>query len=409
MRGDNSYTMEYATETAIGEHKDRTGGVNEDSTTVVPIERVHRDTRQTASVLVLADGAGGHEAGDVASYLATNHVGRELAAVAYDWLEGTSDALDVDVRASGTELLDDGVESAIQQAIKRAHKRILQRADEQGETLYTTIVAGIALGDTFYYGWVGDSRGYVVNEDDESIRVLTRDHSQVGRMEREGEVDVVEATVHPEGNVVTRVLGGSPGSTAKAAGLEVPTGSIDLYADDVVFFTSDGLIDAHALDNQRLFAEYQSADDKAAVIEDIKERVVTDDEIRDVVIGADSLSDATDELVELGNERGGKDNMSFVLARHDDRPETPDDPPERGFAPTLAADFDRAKLARSPTRIEPAGGDEATDDDETSGDDEATGDDADPDEGWSLDGAASEEPEPDDEERSIADEFSDRL
>ena len=365
--------MDYATETAIGEHKNRTGGINEDSTAVVPIERIHRDARQTASVLVLADGAGGHDAGDVASYLATNHVTRELADVVHGWLDGATDDLAVDVRDGGRGSLAAEVERAIERAIRGAHERVLEHAAEQGQTLYTTVVAAVVVGDRLYYGWVGDSRCYVVNERSESIRTLTRDHSQVARWEREGAVDAVEAAVHPEGNVVTRVVGGSPGDAGADDRLAVETGSVELYAEDVILLTSDGLIDAHALDNRQLFAAYQSATDKSDVIEEIRERVVTDDKIRDVVLGAESLSGAVESLIGLGNRRGGKDNMSFVLARHDDRPETPDDAPSRGFAPTLADDFDRIGLEQSETRIEPGDG---QDDRSEGGEESGSGDDA---------------------------------
>lgn len=344
--------MEYATDTAIGEHKDRTGGINEDSTAVVPIERVHRDERQTASVLVLADGAGGHDAGDVASYVATNHVARELSDVAHAWLGGATGGLDVDVRDDGTPSLDTEIERAVERAITGAHERILEVAEREDQTLYTTVVAGVVLGEKLYYGWVGDSRAYLANERHESIRLLTRDHSQVADWERDGKVDAVEAAVHPQGNVVTRVAGGQPGTDGGTFGVE--TGSVDLYAEDVILFTSDGLIDAHALDNRQLFSAYQSATDKSDAIEEIKSRVVTDDEIRDVVLGADSLSAAVRSLTALGNDRGGKDNMSFVLARHGDRPDAPDDPPGRGFEPTFADEFEKAGLERSETRIDPA-------------------------------------------------------
>jgi len=183
--------------------------------------------------------------------------------------------------------------------------------------------AGIYADGKLHYGWVGDSRAYVVNSARETISPLTRDHAVVQEWVDSDEIDPVEAHVHPNGNEITRALGGSGYEDPGEATVQVDTRTVRLYAEDTVLATSDGLIDAQT-DAPGLYEEYVDSDRADAVADRIREAVVTDDEIRDVVLDASSLDAASKEFVALANDRGGKDNISVLLFADSALPETPE-------------------------------------------------------------------------------------
>lgn len=342
-------SIEYASGVDIGERKRKQDGVNEDSIAVNLLEDSHLDTERNVGVFVLADGAGGEAAGRVASYIATVEVTRELTQALWEsWRfnENVESATDEE-RLKDAVLIaplynksPGWVVNRIETAIRSTHTRILQRVQELGlGKAYTTVIAGVKIGDRLYYGWVGDSRAYVVNchpkrEANSRLSLLTRDHSIVQRLREQSEIDEVEAHVHRKGNRITRALGGMAEEDPVESTIQVETNHVRLFADDIVLFTSDGLIDAYA-DASKLHEQYLRADSKADIASKILEKSVTDDEIRDVIVDADSLSVAVDRLIDLANRRGGKDNLSLILFRDEGLPTSPTDGlPDRSYEPT---------------------------------------------------------------------------
>jgi serine/threonine protein phosphatase PrpC len=354
--------MEYATALDIGERKRRQGGINEDSVAVTLVDEGHRDTERRSGVFVVADGAGGTQAGDIASYVATVEVSRWLSDRL--WSERRLAGLSEAVGGDGTDLeLTDGVvddpladasdatvQTAIEAAVEAAHTRIVEVIGELDlDSAYTTVVVAVVAGGRLHYGWVGDSRAYVVNlgdrEEDQRVTRLTSDHSEVERLVEQGAIDEVEAHVHRRGNRITRALGGTRTEDPALSTISVDTASVPLFGDDVVVLTSDGLIDAYTGAPQ-LHREYEDAEDTDAVADRILEKSVTDDEIGAVVREAESLSAAADRFVELSNERGGKDNLSLVLARDETLPPGPAGSlPIRSYdpAPEEVLDWDTVK------------------------------------------------------------------
>jgi len=403
--------MRYATCYDVGDRK-RPDGINEDSLAVSVFEDGHREgylgpdrgaggradadpdargdaarngepdadpgpaTTRSTAVLVLADGAGGHEAGDAASYIATTRVAEELAPVAVRAAREDPGAFGLDLPVvdpapdspeqdleptartdgEGDEATDgegpadgDGAESdaeatsdpagsgrpredrfhdAIAAAIQRAHRDVLAYASEAGTAAYTTVVAGLVVGGRFHYGWVGDSRAYVCNAAHGHIARLTEDHAVVEQLYADGELDGVEAQVHPRGNELTRAVGGR----GDAGGVAVETASVDLFAEDVLLLTSDGLPDAQSA-APALYDRYVGSGRGEDAAARVREQVVTDADIREWVLGADSLSAAADRLIAEGNDRGGKDNLSVLLAQDPTLSETPARLPVRGRDP----------------------------------------------------------------------------
>jgi len=354
--------MRYATNYDVGERK-RPTGINEDSVALSVFEQGHREgyrgqsrpgetgpgdtdasdaetadvgdsataempANRSAAAFVLADGAGGHEAGDVASYIASTLVCEELVPVAIRAARADAAAFDVAVDRTPHRLTPAELRRAVEEAILTAHRAILANAVESGAGAYTTVVAGVVVDGQVHYGWVGDSRAYVVNSDRETIERLTKDHAVVEDMHDEGAVDDVEAYVHPRGNEITRALGGTPDEDPETATVAVDTDTVDLYAEDALLVTSDGLVDAQT-DAPALYDEYVASDRSEDVAEAVREQVVTDDEIRDAVLDGESLADAATTLGDLTNDRGGKDNFSVCLLADETCRPTPERPPPR--------------------------------------------------------------------------------
>jgi serine/threonine protein phosphatase PrpC len=328
--------MNYATSYDVGDRK-RAGGINEDSVAITVFEQGHRDglqdsertadetpTNRSVAVFALADGAGGHDGGDVASYIAANTICEQLAPAAIGAARHDPSPFGLDFDTGDVSASAANLEAAIAEAIVTAHREIISYAADSGIGAYTTVVAGLCLGGRLHYGWVGDSRAYVVNEAREQITRLTKDHSVVEELRDAGEIDEIEAHVHPKGNEITRALGGQGHDDPEHATVEVETETVDLFAEDIVFVTSDGIIDAQT-DAPTLYDTYLESDRSETVAETIRERVVTDDKLREWILSADSLDEASETLIERANERGGKDNLSTILFTDPALPETPAD------------------------------------------------------------------------------------
>ena len=137
------------------------------------------------NLLVVADGMGGHKAGDYASRYTIERV---VASVS---------------RNAGDEPV-----SIIKEAINKANELLVaeSREDEAKRGMGTALVVGTIIGNKLFVANIGDSRLYIVGGT-EQIRQITRDHSLVDEMVRMGEINADEARVHPDKNIITRAVG----------------------------------------------------------------------------------------------------------------------------------------------------------------------------------------------------------
>lgn len=178
--------------------------------TDVGLRRDHNEDAYLADPAIglwmVADGMGGHDAGEVASRLACLAVQTAIIA--------------------GRTLAD---------ALRDAHAAILRHTDEQrhARSMGTTAVAARVQGSDVEVAWVGDSRAYVF---DGALRPVTRDHSYVGDLVEQGVIDAQIARHHPHRHVVTQALG-VPGTD----GLHVGTWHGTLSAGERILLCSDGL------------------------------------------------------------------------------------------------------------------------------------------------------------------------
>ncbi|MBQ4023663.1 MAG: serine/threonine-protein phosphatase [Prevotella sp.] len=175
---------------------------------------------ELGALLVVADGMGGANAGEVASALAIESVKSTFTP------DNARKAL-----ASEAQI-EDLMQQAIDDASMKIDKRMCEDPDTDG--MGTTIVICWVVGEKAYVAWCGDSRCYV-HHPDTGLRRLTKDHSLVQELVDKGEITEDEAFNHPDNNIITRGLGDFQ-TQAKA---DIIT--YDLHPNDTILLCSDGL------------------------------------------------------------------------------------------------------------------------------------------------------------------------
>ena len=205
------------------------------------------------NLYIVADGMGGHRAGDKASRM----------------------AIDITVDFIKNSTIENPI-AILKRAMIYANNEIYKSANKDPDLIGmgTTMVAAVAMDDKLYVANVGDSRLYVVNNE---IRQITMDHSLVEEMIRSGELERKKGRNHPEKNIITKAMGSR---------------------DEVIpdFFEID-----------------MEPGDKYVICSDGLSNMVEDDEIRDIVVDYADIKDATKALVDRANYYGGSDNISVVL------------------------------------------------------------------------------------------------
>lgn len=207
------------------------------------------------NLYIVADGMGGHKAGNIAS----------LYVIKY-FLEY------VNSENSGDDILDILV-SGVDYANNMVYEMSLSNYEYSG--MGTTFLAASIVGSKVFIVHVGDCRLYIFRQG--SLAQITTDHTFVMEMVREGEITIEEARTHPKRNVITRALGVD--SKVYADGL-----FSSIEDNDIILMCSDGLTE-----------------------------MVSSEEILAVLLKDKSLEGKIDELIDIANAHGGKDNISVVL------------------------------------------------------------------------------------------------
>lgn len=210
---------------------------------------------QRGYLLVVADGMGGHNAGEIASQTAV----AELERMYY--------------RGSGDDLAS-GLNQAVHAANQAVYK--LAQADARHQGMGTTVAAAVVHARDLWVANVGDSRIYLVRGG--QITQITHDHSWVEEQVRAGVLTPEQARIHPQRNIITRAIGTS-------ATVDADYFTSTLQEGDILVLCSDGLT-GHLADPEVLEIVSQSAPEQAAR-----------------------------RLIDLANERGGLDNLTVIVAR----------------------------------------------------------------------------------------------
>ncbi len=212
-----------------------------------------------SNVFIVADGMGGHAAGDLAS----------------------KSAVEVITRSIG-ESFESNPSIILRKAIEAANERVFEvaEANPELEGMGTTVVAATFIGRFLQVANVGDSRLYIIH--DREIRQVTVDHSLVEEMVRRGAVTREDSSHHPKKNIITRAVGVKE------------TVDVDLFTEeledgDMVLLCTDGLTN-----------------------------MVSDERIRMTVAASRDVTEAVIHLVDEANEQGGKDNISVILVQYEE-------------------------------------------------------------------------------------------
>jgi serine/threonine protein phosphatase PrpC len=225
--------------------------------------RTHSGTI-SAGLLAVADGMGGHDAGEIASDLAIRSFHAEC-------ISGLL------TRPSSTGL------SVMAAAFSKANSAVLEAASERSlQGMGTTLTAALIIGPDMYIAHIGDSRCYIINSR-EAIQVTT-DHSVVQELVEAGNISPSEALTHPRRNEITRVLGYGAGSVPDLI-------KVKLYAGDNILLCSDGLCG-----------------------------VLPPGKIEETVLASQGPGQACADLTSQANLAGGPDNISVIIARPDGLP-----------------------------------------------------------------------------------------
>lgn len=237
-------------------HVGRMRTINQDAHVLLP----DRD------LFIVADGMGGHQGGEVASRLAI-----ETLEVAYQ--EPTADALIEAILVANHRIRNEGDADPNLRGMGTTVVVLALVPEEPGEGLPTDLEGD--QPEHLLIANVGDSRAYLFR--DGGLVQLTEDHSVVADLVREGRITAEEAEVHPQRNIVTRVLG-------VYDTIDVDLWPVDSVAGDRVLLCSDGLFNE-----------------------------VGADQIGSVLRRLDDPTEAADELVRLANDGGGRDNITVVV------------------------------------------------------------------------------------------------
>jgi serine/threonine protein phosphatase PrpC len=209
------------------------------------------------NLFIVADGMGGHKAGDLAS--------RYTVEKFLDSVKGSETENPI---------------SIIEEAVRYANLALMDKAKESidYEGMGTTLVVATFIDKSLYIANVGDSRLYIVNNE---IQQITRDHSLVEEMINLGEIDRRNARTHEKKNIITRAIGVDSEVVADFFEVEYSKG-------DIILMCSDGL-----------------------------SNMIEDEDMKMIINEGNDVSEIANKLIEVANNNGGKDNISVVLVEPD--------------------------------------------------------------------------------------------
>ena len=205
------------------------------------------------NVYIVADGMGGHQAGDYASKCTVETMVREIRGC---------------FEQSPIRILSKAIRIANDQVRRKA------REDESLYGMGTTVVAATVLGKYLQVANVGDSRLYIINEE---VRQITRDHSLVEEMVRMGGLDREAARNHPDKNIITRAIGARDT-------IEIDFFHEELKSGDLILMCSDGLTN-----------------------------MLEDEEIGRILKTPGTIEERAERLIDAANQNGGRDNIAVIL------------------------------------------------------------------------------------------------
>ena len=225
---------------------------NEDSVTIL-------NNENKEFILAIADGMGGHKAGEIASSIAIDHIKESFYSL--ETIGKKEEAIEW-----------------LREVVKEINKKIFEYAKEHPESkgLGTTLVIAIRTEDYILYGSIGDSAGYVIKND--KMHKVTKDHTYVGMLLNTGKLSEESAKNHPGKNLLTRALGANDP-------IEIDIFDVDTSVKGL-FLCSDGLTN-----------------------------MLSDEQIEKILNSNLPIEEAVVKLIRKANSRGGTDNISIAYLK----------------------------------------------------------------------------------------------
>ena len=215
--------------------------------------------RAGMTMVLLADGMGGHRAGNIASEMAVTDLGAA-------WVDTQIDSIN-------------GVREWFAEYLETENQKVHQFGqDEEYKGMGTTLEALAVIGNQAIYAHVGDSRIGLIRG--ESYKQLTSDHSLVNELLKAGQITPEEAERHPQRNIITQSIG-------QRSEVQPDVGMISLEDDDYIVLNSDGL-----------------------------SNMISESEIYDIVTSDITLSEKAETLIRFANNAGGLDNITVALIHY---------------------------------------------------------------------------------------------
>lgn len=215
--------------------------------------------RAGMTMILLADGMGGHRAGNIASEMAVTDLGAA-------WVDTQIDSIN-------------GVREWFAEYLETENQKVHQFGqDEEYKGMGTTLEALAVIGNQAIYAHVGDSRIGLIRG--ESYKQLTSDHSLVNELLKAGQITPEEAERHPQRNIITQSIG-------QRSEVQPDVGMISLEDDDYIVLNSDGL-----------------------------SNMISESEIYDIVTSDITLSEKAETLIRFANNAGGLDNITVALIHY---------------------------------------------------------------------------------------------
>jgi protein phosphatase len=213
-------------------------------------------------LFIIADGMGGHKAGEIASKLAIDTISQNF-----------NNFLDIN------PLNEEDIKNNIFKSFSEANVKIYRKAlkEEECSGMGTTVTLAYISDKNLYIGHVGDSRAYTFNNG--SLSQITEDHSLVEELIKNGSISKEEAKTHPQRNIITRAVGTSE---------EIDVDILVLPKDavEVLLLCTDGL-----------------------------NSMLDDDEIEWILSNSENMQIACEDLVKHSNEKGGYDNITALALK----------------------------------------------------------------------------------------------
>lgn len=210
---------------------------------------------------IVADGMGGHNAGEIASSMAVDII-EKVFTVNKDKL-----------------ISEESIKQTIEEAIVTANEKIYLQSKKIPDYagMGTTITLAYIFENKIYIGHVGDSRAYFITKDE--IKQITDDHSLVNELIKNGSITPEEAINHPQKNLITRAVGTS-------SDIQLDFYVLDYKPNDILIICSDGLTN-----------------------------MLNDDDIMKLIKSEDDIDIACNNLISIANENGGRDNITVIVIK----------------------------------------------------------------------------------------------